>query len=268
MSSPSPDWGGDPTDPAERHRRLLGTIGRGWRAAILVASDLPLLIGVTFATLAMLDWLSGNLVSQVIRPPSHPSGGSGLVRTVVVAALHALLLAPLLVAIYRRLSGPDATPSPPAPVLLLRFAAWSFLVGMILPVGLLPRFFKRSPALSIVGGSAQIVGLFVQVRLLLLLPAVALGARRGVLRDSWRRTRDRFWWLLVGSTIANAPCWLPSAALVGLRFWSHVSPTGSATLDVAAEALGVLSVVLTAAFAAQVFTDLPRPPEPVADHAS
>ena len=267
MSGPFPDRNGDPT-PTDRQGRLLGVIGRGWRTAIRIANDLPLLIGATFASLAMLDWLSGNLVSQAIRPPSHLLGLSGLVRTVVLAALRALLLAPLLVAIYLRLLGPDAPRSPPAPILLLRFAAWSFLVGMILTVGLLPRFFTRSPALTIVCGSAQIVGLFVQVRLLLLLPAVALGARHGVLRDSWRRTRGRFWWLLVGSAIANAPAWLPSAALVGFRFWRHVSPTGSTTLDVAAEALGVLGVVLAAAFAAQVFTDLPPTAEPVADAAS
>ena len=216
----------------------------------------------------MLDWLSGNAISQALHPPSRPSEMPGLVRTVVLAVLQAVVLAPLLVAIVLRLLGHDAPRSPPAPILLLRFAAWSFLVGMTLTVRLLPRFFTTSPAPDIVCGPAQIVGSFVHVRLPPLLPAVA---PRGPATACRRKLAAHQESLLVAAGRLGhrgRSFWLPGPALCGLRFQRHVPPTASATLDVAGEALGVLGVVLVAAFAAQVFTDLPRRPEPVADHAS
>lgn len=231
-------------------RPLTRTILLSWKSAVRATGAVGILAVVTIILLTLADWWSGNFLSSNAGRP-QPDGAWHGARLIASVALPPLLQAPLLVAFYRHMLLEHPSPVVGDARTTLIFAAWSAILSLVL-VGFGIPILLRIQALAIL---TSVVGLFVQTRLILLLPAIVVGRTRGAPFLSWQATRGRFWWLLAGSLGASSPAWLPAMLIALLQITRYGHPVDRLILDLPLRLLGVAGLLLGAAFAAQVYVD-------------
>ncbi len=239
-------------------RGLFAIVWSCWKAAARSTLALPGPVMLTLLAIGLFGWLTRAL-PQADAVKLLP----GLLWSVLPDDAYDLIAAPLMVLMFRHLLGSriaarrrDASAIPRIVVLLLLFN----LTDLGPPLG------KASGSLLASAGLALLLpalGLFVKVRLGLALPAMAVDPDGNKVRQSWRDTRGRFWWLLAGDILAGLPFSLPllGLRLVRLHGVAIMRPQGLAVIT----SLTDMAVLLVGtAFTATMFEELGRRGRPEA----
>lgn len=167
----------------------------------------------------------------------------------MIAAIRAVLLAPLAIAVHRFvLLGERLRVLPFLPIRRTAiFSGWVFAIPVMFSIGDLVGGNK------IVAGVLGFAGFVVSVQLGLLFPATAVVAPGGTLARSWRQTRWRFWRMFSVEFLAEAPFLF--VVILLMQFGPSLVPirpvAGPVTHEIVSALLsGAASVLLTAVGAA------------------
>lgn len=208
------------------------TIRKAYRSAFQIATAHPLLVGLTAVALVMATaapWLLAML-------------GAGHWRfqwwhiTILLPILQTSVTAPLQVAGYRLLLSGNRDERWWTGGTLAFFALTALVSGTTLLGALL-----RS-VLGSVGSVAMLAIYYFYYRLVLALPAMAIGASRAPFRLSWNATAGRFWFVFMVTAAAVLPIIVVSILMLVTGQMSVFG--GPATLS-AAVVQACVSVVAT-----------------------
>ncbi len=225
---------------------VFGTAAQAWRSAWLAVLRMPLLMLV--ATLVLMAFY---VCQQAL---AGAVGESQHIYQVVLSALIGLvppvLLAPVAVAVHRFvLLGEQARLWPHVPTrVVLFFASW--LVVSSLANSLAASLTQLPYAGMTFTAEAVQIGLSIlYIRLVLMLPAIAVQSTQPAAPRSWRQTHHRFWRTTAVMFVAEVPLLAPvtiAVMLVWLDGLPHHLPSMlmilGAPLDVACAVVGAAAL--------------------------
>ena len=141
-------------------------------------------------------------------------------------AARVFLLTPFLIAVHRFIILDEVTPHytlAPRQKRFLRFFAWTLVPALVLAAGgfvqtLLAAAGLPARAVSLGGGVALVVGLFVVLRLLILFPAIAVDAPGASARNAFADSKGFFWDMFFICLVAMLPLVVLTMLLVVLEY--------------------------------------------------
>jgi len=219
----------------------------GWRAGLLAILSMPRLSGTAF-----LFILGYEITMDFISPAPESDVDFSFRMSLVTAAqlfLSTAIFASILIAVHRGILLSEVVDRPiwRVPPTYQRFAFWLLLFNLlwavpaVLDLWLLPVVAHSSSGAGItflivlLNAAFWIVAIVVSLRLMLLLPAVALATPSAEWRNAWSDSRGHAWKFFGVSALAALPMFVAGMIL----FWLHGSrPPGGGWL--LPDALGTL----------------------------
>jgi len=182
-----------------------------------VARAMPRLVGVVLVILLTFNLLELVIPRFVFELP---------LAEFVFGAARGFMLTPFLIAVHRFIILDEVTPHYSLALRekrFLRFFAWTLVPALVLAAGgfvqtLLTAAELPARAVSLGGGVALIVGLFVILRLLILFPAIAVDAPGASARNAFADSKGFFWDMFFICLLAVLPLVVLTMLLVILEW--------------------------------------------------
>jgi hypothetical protein len=218
---------------------------------------------------AFLSFLGCRIVVEYSRPGPRPDLSPGYSYTssqvgAIQLILTTAIIASLLIAVHRFVILGEVADRPIWRVSLAyrRFAGWLALLSLpwLGPIAAGVLFGPVHPFLNVLFSLLSLIfAAIASLRLMLLLPAVAVAPQSADWRNAWRDSRGHAW-KFVGAQIVACP---PLIVVAAIDIWIRgVGPVGGGTLLLSAteaSALQLLMVYLGAAVASRLFQNYGAP---------
>ena len=185
-------------------RGLLATVALGWRDALTAASRAPLPVVLATAAFFALSFVpDGSAAGTTPQTRWLVPGLADVLRVLVAVIVQASLAVP----IYRVLLDPGAAIGRFDIKIVARYAVWLLLLSgwSGLEAVATGAGWPASNLGQVALTAVRLAIFYVGIRLILVFPLVALDRDRHPTTASWRLTRGRFWWLLIGSALNVLP---------------------------------------------------------------
>ena len=222
---------------------VFGTAAQAWRSAWLAVLRMPLL---------MLMLMAFNICQQALAGAvGEPQHGYQVALAALIGLVPIVLLAPVAVAVHRFvLLGEQARVWPHVPTrVVLYFAGWLVVSSL---ANSLAASLTQLPyvGMTLTAEALQIVLSVFYIRLVLMLPAIAVQSTQPSAALSWHQTRHRFWRTSAVLFVVEAPLSVPLVLMVMVLVWHGAVPhhlqsmmtTFFAPLDVAFAVLGAAAL--------------------------
>jgi len=215
----------------ERRAPTAGIVQESWRQAWGAARSMPVLFVSGFVTLMALD-----LVLAVLGVPSgaQARNNTELALTLGLSVPASVITASMMIAVHRRILLAEVADRPwwRLPSGFGRFTLWLLILDSIfLLIAILQiwgvgqqRIGLITTVVVVLGGAA----LFLRTRLMLLFPAIALGAPFAQWRLAWVDSRGHFWRLLWVTLLALLPLVVVPICMQLLLYLLQTAPSVSA----------------------------------------
>ena len=251
---------------------VFGTAIDGWRYAFAAMSRMPIVLGSAFVVVLLLNVVRAMLQPSIDPDPTTESFSQFILTTIVIelaiGIAQGFLLTPVAIAVHRfvllgEVEGRYAlTPSEPR---FLRFFIFTLVFQMLafLPMSLMSLLGKAAS-----GGASLIVILFVAVlvltivtviaslRVLILFPAIAVGAPGADWRHAMEDTKGHTWRVFFIVIVTAILPLLLILFLIPLGVWASTSGIGAIAMSVVSALVGVLMLAAFAAVASKLFAFL------------
>ena len=195
---------------------VFGTAAQAWRSAWLAGLRMPLLM--LMATLVLMAF---NMCQQALAGAlGEPQHTYQVALAALIGLVLIVLLAPVAVAVHRFvLLGEQARVWPHVPTrVVLYFAGW--LVVSSLANSLAASLTQLPYAgMTLTAEAVQVVLSVLYIRLVVMLPAIAVQSTQTSAALSWHQTRHRFWRTSAVLFVVEAPLVVPFVSMVMVLLW-------------------------------------------------
>ena len=203
---------------AERGRLpIMRAVGMGYRDIVRVARAMTRLVAMVLVILLTFNLLEISIPRSWFELP---------LAEFAFGAARGFLLTPFLIAVHRFIILDEVTPRymlTPLKPRFLRFFGWTLVPALVLAAGSLLQNLLSTAGLparvvSLGGGVALIVGVFVITRLLILFPAIAVDAPGASARNAFADSKGFFWDMFFICLLAMLPLVVLTMLLVVLEY--------------------------------------------------